>query len=108
MLTAKRKLYKHYQIAFSEISGLKLITEPKYCQSNYWLQTLLLDVDQADQRDEILKMTNNLGFMTRPAWQLMSESKPFSHCPKMDLICSELLVRRLINIPSSSNLINSI
>jgi|TARA_B110000971_G_scaffold216670_1_gene252082 perosamine synthetase len=101
MLIAKRKLFQHYQAAFSAISGLKLIMEPNQCKSNYWLQTLLLGKEQASQRDIILQATNDAGFMTRPAWVLMHKLKPFSGCAYMDLECAESLARRLINIPSS-------
>ena len=71
-------------------------------QSNYWLQTLLLDVENADQRDAILKATNDAGFMTRPAWILMHELLPFNANPYMDLTTARSLRQRLINIPSST------
>jgi perosamine synthetase len=80
------------------------MTEPLQCQSNYWLQTLLLDLDNVDQRDEVLKATNDAGFMTRPAWTLMHELVPFKSCPCMDLTVAQSLSQRLINIPSSSDL----
>jgi hypothetical protein len=70
------------------------------------LQTLLLDAENADQRDVILKATNDAGFMTRPAWILMHELAPFKACPRMDLSIVESLTQRLINIPSSSGLVS--
>jgi aminotransferase in exopolysaccharide biosynthesis len=104
-LVAKRELFLRYQNAFAGVEGVKLMTEPAECQSNYWLQTLLLDAENSAQRDAILKVTNDAGFMTRPAWVLMHELPPFKVCPRMDLITSQLLTQRLINIPSSSNLV---
>jgi len=105
MLAAKRELFKRYQTSFKPVSGIRLIAEPDQCQSNYWLQTLLLDAEQADQRDHILKVTNEAGLMTRPAWTLMHELTPFKDCPRMDLAVAQSLSQRLINIPSSSGLI---
>jgi len=105
ILSAKRELFKRYQNAFSQIEGVKLIAEPEKCQSNYWLQTILLDNDETKHRDTILKESNEAGFMTRPAWVPMHELKPYKDCPRMDLECAELLSQRLINIPSSSALI---
>lgn len=105
MLAAKRELFKRYQAVFAPVSGVKLMAEPEQCQSNYWLQTLLLDTDQANQRDLILKITNDAGFMTRPAWILMHELAPFKNCPHMDLAGAQTLAQRLINIPSSSGLV---
>ena len=104
-LSAKKALFAHYQIAFEQVVGVKLMPEPEKCQSNYWLQTLLLDVGNEDQRDAILKVTNDAGFMTRPAWTLMDELTPFKGCPRMDLTMAKSLVQRLINIPSSSHLV---
>mgnify|MGYP001433040428 CR=1 FL=1 len=105
-LSKKRSLYLKYFEAFKNVAGVKLISEPHECKSNYWLQTLLLDTGQAKFRDEILKATNDAGQMTRPSWQLMSELVQFLDCPRMDLDVSKALSRRLINIPSSSKLMD--
>jgi perosamine synthetase len=104
MLAAKRALFQRYQAVFASVAGLKLVVEPEQCQSNYWLQTLLLEIKNKNQRDAILKATNNAGLMTRPAWRLMHELNFFSSCPRMNLSAVESLVQRLINIPSSSSL----
>ncbi len=104
-LAAKRALFRRYQTAFAPLTGFRLVTEPEHCQSNYWLQTLLLDAAQTDQRDVVLKATNAAGLMTRPAWTLLHELTPFEDCPRMDLSCAQSLSQRLINIPSSSGLI---
>ena len=105
MLAAKRALFARYQEAFSSVQGGVLVAEPEQCQSNYWLQTLLLDPNHADQRDPILAATNAAGYMTRPAWILMHELAPFNDCPRMDLAIAQSLSKRLINIPSSSGLV---
>jgi perosamine synthetase len=104
-LFAKRELFKHYKNAFAQVSGVKLVAEPMHCQSNYWLQTLLLHAEHADKRDSILKATNDAGVMTRPAWILMHELKPFISCPHMDLTIAVSLTQCLINIPSSPELV---
>ncbi|MCQ8127913.1 LegC family aminotransferase [Methylomonas rivi] len=105
MLAAKRELFCRYQAAFMQIAGVKLIAEPDQCLSNYWLQTLLLDAERADQRDRVLQASNDAGFMTRPAWALMHQLAPFEECPRMDLSMALSLSRRLINIPSSASLV---
>ena len=105
MLAAKRELFAKYQVAFSSVKGVDLVVEPADCQSNYWLQTLLLKPSNSDQRDAVLKATNDAGFMTRPAWTLMHELAPFETSPRMDLAIAKSLTQRLINIPSSSGLV---
>jgi len=104
MLAAKRTLFDRYKAAFANVAGVRLVTEPEQCQSNYWLQAIALNVEHAVHRDAILTATNTAGFMTRPAWILMHELAPFKNCPRMDLECAESLSQRLINIPSSSSL----
>jgi perosamine synthetase len=106
MLAGKRELFRRYHAEFSTMPHIKLMAESDQCRSNYWLQTLLLDDQYANQRDPILKATNEAGLMTRPAWILMHELTPFKACPRMDLACSAALSQRLINIPSSPGLIS--
>ena len=105
MLTAKRELFQRYQTTFTRVQGVTLMAEPVQCQSNYWLQTILLDAESADQRDAALQATNDAGQMTRPVWTLMHELAPYKSCPRMDLTTANSLAQRVINIPSSSSLI---
>jgi dTDP-4-amino-4,6-dideoxygalactose transaminase len=105
MLVAKRALFARYQSAFSSLQGVSLVAEPEQCQSNYWLQTLMLDANQSDHRDPILAATNAANYMTRPAWTLIHDLTHFKDCPKMDLTTAQSLSQRLINIPSSPGLV---
>lgn len=105
MLAAKRELFSRYRYALLSLTGVTLMAEPEGCQSNYWLQALLLDSEYSEQRDDLLHASNAAGFMTRPAWVLMSELASFRSCPRMSLDCAKSLSRRLINIPSSASLV---
>lgn len=104
LLKAKRRLFERYRAAFSGLPHARIVTEPDGSQSNYWLQTLLIDPSVAGQRDAILAATNDAGLMTRPAWDLMHTLVTYRRCPKMDLPVAESLNRRLINLPSSAQL----
>lgn len=104
-LSEKRRLFDRYQSRFAEVEGVRLVSEPAGCRSNYWLQTLLLDESLSDQRDAILTATNDAGLMTRPVWTLMHRMPMYSNKPKAPLPVAESLERRLINIPSSSGLV---
>ncbi|MDA3832334.1 MAG: LegC family aminotransferase [Spirochaetales bacterium] len=100
-LQRKRELAENYRQAFVPVDGIQFFTEPENSRSNYWLNTLLLDHAQTARRDELLKLTNSSGIMTRPTWTLMHKLPMFEACPRMDLSMAESLERRLINIPSS-------
>jgi len=97
----KRKLALKYIEIFNEIEGVKVFTEPKYAQSNYWLNALILDEGYEELRDSLLEITNNAGIMTRPIWTLMSKMEMFKDSPSMDLAISKSLEKRIINIPSN-------
>lgn len=101
-LEKKRTLAERYKVVFAEIKGLSFYTEPEHAHSNYWLNVLLLDEQYADQRDELLELTNKNGIQTRSAWTLMHRLPMFKQCPCMDLGTAESIARRLINIPSSA------
>jgi dTDP-4-amino-4,6-dideoxygalactose transaminase len=103
-LKAKRHLFERYRAAFTGVPHSRIMAEPEGCRSNYWLQTLVLDDDTANQRDETLTATNEAGFMTRPTWALMHRLAPYKDCPRMELPVAESLERRLINLPSSAHL----
>jgi perosamine synthetase len=103
-LKAKRELFLHYKSAFKDLKGVQLFSEPKNCQSNYWLQTLLLDEIESKYRDNLLTIANNSGVMMRPIWVSMNELKPFKDSPSMELTNAKLLSQRIVNIPSSPSL----
>lgn len=101
ILLSKRKLLQSYRTAFAPVEGLKLFSEPEHCHSNYWLQTILLNLETRDQKEEILKVTNDAGIKTRPAWELLHTLPPFRSAARMNLSGAILISERLINLPSS-------
>jgi len=101
-LVAKRKLFSSYQKAFQSVQGVSILSEPEKCSSNYWLQTLVLNIEKSDQRDAILQATNDAGFMTRPVWRLLNTLQPYKNCPGMKLETSSSLEQRILNVPSNA------
>lgn len=105
LIAHKKELLLRYQSAFSSLTNyLRLVTEPKDCESNYWLQTILLDESVSEMRDDILDAGHDKGVMIRPAWTLGNLLAPFLDCPKANLDVAESLSRRLINLPSGYNI----
>lgn len=99
-LGRKRNLTEQYRELFLSLDGISLFLEPWNCNSNYWLNVLLLDQPDRVLRDAILKQTNEAGIMTRPVWTPMHRLKLYEECPRMDLKVTEELEDRIINIPS--------
>lgn len=100
-LARKRTLAQRYMAALKDLPGVRFVTEPVGTQSNYWLNTLLLDASDETHRDSILEALNQAGLGARPAWTLMHQLPMFAQSPRMDLSVAEDLARRIINIPSS-------
>jgi perosamine synthetase len=105
-LERKRRLAQHYADVFEAVDGVSFVQEPSFARSNYWLNALLLDEAVAERRDEVLELTNDGGYMTRPAWRLMHRLPMYRSCPRMDLRTAERLEQALINIPSSASLVS--
>ena len=103
-IQAKRRLSARYRQKFEQIKGVRLLNEPESCESNYWLNTLILDAEFTSLRDEILDYTNKNGFGTRPAWDLLNHIPPYDKSPSGDLTISREMVKRIVNIPSSAHL----
>lgn len=93
----KRALAARYADHFHG-SDFLFVTEPDGCRSNYWLNAVICD--SLEQRDALLKATNDKGVMTRPIWALMNHLPIYAHCRKGDLAQAEWLEARVVNLPS--------
>ena len=100
-LENKRELSMEYKSFFSE-NDIEFMTEPKECQSNYWLNAVILK-DRAE-RDKFLEETNSKAVMTRPIWALMNRLEMFKNAQCGNLKNSEWLEDRVVNIPSGVRL----
>ncbi len=106
-LESKRRLTLQYLEAFKNVPGVRVMREPTFAHSNYWLNALVLDEGVSPQRDSLLDATNAEGIMTRPIWTLMHHLPMYEHCPRMNLSVAESLEKRILNIPSSASRIYS-
>jgi aminotransferase in exopolysaccharide biosynthesis len=97
----KRKLLDRYRAVFAKYPELRMLEEPKFARSNYWLQTLILPSNSSVLRDQILNLTNDAGIMTRPIWEPLPSLKHLSEFPKMQLDKVYDSKYRLINLPSN-------
>ena len=95
---SKRALAERYEAHLAG-SGLEFVREPSGCRSNYWLNAVICD--SLEQRDALLKATNDKGVMTRPIWQLMTHLPIYQNCLRGDLATAEWLEARVVNLPSS-------
>ena len=104
-LKAKRTLFKKYFNAFNKIKDISLYKEPNNANSNYWLQTLILDKNNANLKNKILKELHRKLIYARPVWRLISEHKPYKKNQKMNLSGAKEIYSKIINLPSSQSLV---
>jgi perosamine synthetase len=104
MLKRKRVLAHRYASAFTDVPGVRFLTEPDDCRSNYWLNTLVLDPDEAGAHEAVLELLNDSNYMSRPLWTLMHRLPMYTGCPRAHVHVAEGLASRVINIPSSPKL----
>jgi aminotransferase in exopolysaccharide biosynthesis len=95
---AKRALAERYA-AHLQGSGLQFVLEPEDCRANYWLNAVICE--SRDERDALIKATNDQGVMTRPIWHLMTHLPMYRNFLRGDLSTAEWLEARVVNLPSS-------
>ena len=104
LLGRKRALAARYIREFAQFPGARMFEAPDFADSNYWLNTLILDAEDIARRDAVLACLNENGIGARPVWRLMHRLPMYRDCPRMNLDVAESLERRIINIPSSAHL----
>ena len=105
IVNLKRKINSKYQREFRNNNLFKLVKEPKFCRSNYWLNCIILKTKDKNLKDYIIYESNKKGIMTRPAWSLLHKVKHLKKYPRDNLSNSEKIYNKIISIPSSPNLI---
>jgi len=94
---SKRILAEKYY-NWGKENGIEFVIESCNTQSNYWLNTLILD--NKKHRDEFLKETNYNNVMTRPAWVPMHKLEINKDCQVNEMKNTNFLYDRLVNVPS--------
>jgi len=102
-LKSKRDIASKYQ-NWGKDNGVMFVSEHANCSSNYWLNCVV--TENENNRDLMLKVTNESNIMTRPIWKPMHKLPMYQNCQKTDLINTEWLYSRIVNVPSSPILIN--
>lgn len=108
-VNAKRELAQRYAQAFQSVEGVELVAEPAGCRSNHWLVSLRLTTSDAlaaqDQRQQILQAAHAIGILLRPIWTPLHQLPMYETCPAGPLTVSDDQSHRLLNLPSSPQLL---
>jgi len=102
IIELQRRLYEIYKSELKDLAGIHLVSEPKETSSNYWLQAVLLD--DATLRDQILEAFHADGLKVRPAWRPLHMLEPYEKYQRTEMLGTEDIYARLVNLPSSPKL----
>lgn len=99
ILSNKLETAEKYRTFFSNVPEIDFFNSPIDCNSNYWLNSIIMKNKESQQ--EFLKYSNENNVMTRPLWELMNKLPMYSKCETDSLINSIWFYERVVNLPSS-------
>lgn len=109
-LDAKRLLASRYEEALSDLEGVELVVPPTDCRSNQWLVSLRFTAEDLliakAARLQLLECAHAVGLLLRPIWAPLHRLPMFEYCPAGSLAVAEDQAPRLLNLPSSPQLVD--
>ena len=103
----KRILHYKFKKQFEDLNDIEIIEEPKNTISNYWLITMRIkSVNPEQLKQDILNLSHLSKIYLRPSWKLLSELNIFKKSPHGDLSEANNQSKRLINLPSSPQILD--
>lgn len=104
ILKSKRKIAEGYLNSVNENPDFEILAEPENCQSNYWLNALVLKDSNSEHHDEFVQQLNQAGIMVRPIWEPLHTLPMYCDAPRMSLDATMNLAKRVINLPSTPSI----
>lgn len=108
LIGQQRVLYNKYHAAMMGITEGALKKERPGTRSNYWLQAFSLNPEVAPLRDEILNVCLDAGIPVRPLWKPLNTLGPYKGYPSAKTPTAFDLYTRVICLPSSARLAESV
>jgi len=105
-LHKKRILHSKFKDQFEDLNEIEIMEEPKNTNSNYWLITMRINSERPEEfKERILQESHASHIYLRPSWTLLNQLPIFRKSPCGDLSQANNQSKRLINLPSSPQLI---
>lgn len=99
-IETKKKNYFKYKELLSNIKNVSILDFNENIEPNYWFYSLCVDKDV----DTIIERLNKNKIQSRPIWGLIHKQKPYANHQSYKIEKAEEYVRKIVNIPCSSNL----
>lgn len=104
-LKSKQILAARYADALEGLEGVSTVTHPKWGRSNYWLNAVLFETQQA--RNAAFSELNEAGYQCRAVWTPLHHMPMYCDNPRMGLSVTEDLSARGLLLPSGAGLLLS-
>lgn len=108
-LEMKEELAELYRCSFERFEDVEFVTPTEKTSSNHWLNCLRFLDKQPDcaqrRRLEVLERAHAQGILLRPVWNLLHELPMYVDMPRANLPTAKDQASRLLNLPSSPQLI---
>ena len=103
-VTRKREIFNFYKKSLASIPEITFLEEKKDSFSNYWLTTILLDKNNAIDREQLRLHLAKDNIESRPLWKPMHLQPVFKDCKSYLNGVSEDLFQRGLCLPSGTNM----
>lgn len=99
IIKAKRKNFNDYYKIFKRYKEIKILKEPNFSKTNYWLITAVFK--SKSLRNKFVNILNKKGFGLRYTWKPLHSLDIFKNCQSDNIINSNKLYNTGVNLPSS-------
>lgn len=100
VLLRKKKIFLQYKKCLNSNKNLRLISNPKYSQSNHWLNLVQL-IKQKSKKNKIIKKFSMKKIEVRPIWRCNHLQKPYLNYQKYKITKAPKMVSNCLCLPSS-------
>jgi len=94
----KRGIVQQYLKELTDLEEVRLLSEPEWAESNYWLITVLIHKAGFHRRHFLEKLRG--GIILRPLFRPLHMQRPFAGRNKGELKVAEVLYETGLNLPS--------
>tara|TARA_Y100000589_G_scaffold188939_1_gene178810 strand:+ start:6569 stop:7762 length:1194 start_codon:yes stop_codon:yes gene_type:complete len=109
-LALKNKLFLKYCEAFKNLSNIDILKNNlSDSVSNNWLVTLKINLKNSEDtknfRNKLLEISHQKGILLRPIWKPLHHLPIYKNNPRDSLKVTDNIANRLVNLPSSPQLV---
>jgi perosamine synthetase len=105
LLALRREIAARYAGGLRDVPGLAFSREADWADSNFWLQSVLVDAARyGEDRNELMDRLSDAGIEARPFFYPLHRLAPYAEFADGDLPISDRLHATGVNIPSSASL----